>query len=89
MEGGPLKTTQSNLSRALVNQYIDMLLSDGSEAPPIKVVGDTIVDGNHRYIADLLARQRGYNGQALRRVPGALPSKSGPVVPWDQVNWYD
>jgi len=88
MEGAPLKTTQGNVSRELVNNYTDMLLKDGSEAPPIKVDGDTIVEGNHRYIADQLARLRGYNGPPLRSVPGASPSNPGPVIPWGQVNWY-
>ena len=84
-----LKTTQPHLSRGLVNRYADMLLKEGQEAPPIKVDGETIVDGNHRYIADLTARQKGYNGPKLQRVPGALPSNPGPVIAWDQVNWYD
>ncbi len=88
MEGAPLKTTQGNVSREMVNNYTDMLLKDGSEAPPIKVDGDTIVEGNHRYIADQLARQRSYNGPPLRSVPGASPSNPGPVIPWGQVKWY-
>jgi len=89
MEDAPLQTTQSNLSRTLVNRYVDRLLIGGSEAPSIKVVGDIVVDGNHRYIADLLARRQGYNGPALKRVPGVLPRNPGLAVPWDQVNWYD
>ena len=88
MEGAALNTRHAFVSRDLVSRYAKMLLKDGTEAPPIKVDGETIVDGNHRYIADKLARRRDYDGPPLRSVPGVLTPKSGPIIPWSHVKWY-
>jgi hypothetical protein len=61
---------QGELSAPVVNRYID-LLREGGEAPPIKVDGDIIVDGNHRYAAGVL------EGESPTTTPGTVaPSQA-------------
>ncbi|MBK8012197.1 MAG: hypothetical protein IPK13_12685 [Deltaproteobacteria bacterium] len=77
MRGAPLQSQQSTgVSLRLVQQYVDRLLA-GEVAPAIKVEGQIIVDGNHRYIA----------GRILGQEPAIQPwaGGRGPVVPWEQI----
>ncbi len=77
MRNAPLQSQQAGgVSLRLVQKYVDKLLA-GEVAPPIKVDGNLIVDGNHRYIA----------GRILGREPGIQPwiGGRGPAVPWDQI----
>jgi hypothetical protein len=87
MEDTGYNTRQTSVSTDLVNTYINRLMS-GSEPPPIRLDGDTIVDGNHRIIADTVARLNGYDGPPLRTVQWASPSNPGAVIPWGDVTWY-
>ena len=51
MKDAPLKSQQAGgVSFRLVQKYVDRLL-DNEVPPAIKVDGQIIVDGNHRYIA--------------------------------------
>jgi len=51
--GEPTKTTQNAVSLPAIQRYVDRL-NAGEKAPPIKMDGNVIVDGNHRYIAGKL-----------------------------------
>ncbi|MGC5222554.1 FG-GAP-like repeat-containing protein [Micromonospora sp. DT81.3] len=76
MAGAPLQSQQASVSLPRVQQAVDQLAS-GSPAPPIKVDGSIIVDGNHRYIA----------GRILGREPAIQPWAGGSpnrVIPWSQ-----
>jgi len=44
------QTTQKAVSLPAIQRYVARL-NAGEKAPPIKIDGDVIVDGNHRYIA--------------------------------------
>ena len=58
MRDAPLSSQQAGgISLPKVRQYVDKLLQ-GEVAPAIKVDGNIIVDGNHRYVAArLLGRE--------------------------------
>lgn len=71
LESATLRTTQEEISAPVVNRYIDMLRT-GSEAPPIKVDGDIIVDGNHRYAAGVL------EGKLPATTPGTVAPSQAP-----------
>ena len=76
MRGAPLRSQQAGgVSMPRVQRYVDRLLA-GETAPPIKVDGQMIVDGNHRYIA----------GRILGQEPSVQPWVGGrpdSAVPWD------
>jgi len=80
----PLQSQQGAVSLPKVQSAVDQLAA-GSPAPPIRVDGSIIVDGNHRYIA----------GQIMDDVPAIQPwpgGNSGRVVPWweqviDPTDW--
>jgi RHS repeat-associated protein len=77
MKGAPLQSQQAGgVSLPTVQRYVDKLLS-GEVAPAIKVDGQIIVDGNHRYIA----------GRILGQEPAIQPwlGGRGPVVPWSEI----
>jgi hypothetical protein len=79
LSGATLRTTQSAISAPIVNRDIDMLRA-GSEAPAIKVDGDIIVDGNHRYAAGVL------EGKPPATTPGtASPSQVPNAKPFSQI----
>ena len=84
MAEAPLQTQQGAVSLPRVQSAVDQLAA-GSPAPPIKVDGSIIVNGNHRYIA----------GQIMGETPeiqpwsGGVPSR---VIPWwkqiiDPTDW--
>ena len=50
LEGDTMRTVQGTVSLPAVQRYVDRLLK-GDVAPPIKVDGNVIVEGNHRYVA--------------------------------------
>jgi ParB-like chromosome segregation protein Spo0J len=62
----PLQTQQGAVSLPKVQSAVDQLAA-GSPAPPIKVDGSIIVDGNHRYIA----------GQIMGQPPAVQPWPEG------------
>ncbi len=77
MRGAPLQSQQpGGVSLRLVREYVDRLLA-GEVAPAIKVDGQIIVDGNHRYIA----------ARILGQEPAIQPwgGGRGPAVPWDRI----
>ena len=65
--GAPLRTQQTRVSIPRIERYVrDML--NGDKFPDIKVDGDIIVDGHHRYIASRIANVN------IGTVPGARPT---------------
>jgi len=80
----PLQSQQGAVSLPKVQSAVDQLAA-GSLAPPIRVDGSIIVDGNHRYVA----------GQMMDDVPAVQPwpgGNSSRVVPWwkqviDPTDW--
>lgn len=77
MADAPLQTQQQGVSLPIVKEYVQKLLA-GSEAPPIKVDGNIIADGNHRYVAGRLVGQE----PAIQPWSGGRPDK---VVPWNEI----
>jgi hypothetical protein len=47
---------QQYVSASVTQGYVD-LIEGGGLPPPIKIDGDVIIDGNHRFIAGLLCRE--------------------------------
>ncbi|RMQ27761.1 Filamentous hemagglutinin, intein-containing [Pseudomonas syringae pv. actinidiae] len=86
LQGDTAISAQGAVSLPAVRRYVDRLL-EGDVAPPIKMDGNVIVDGNHRYIA---AKILGRNPDVT---PGTLsPNKVGQTKPVselkvDQVDW--
>jgi hypothetical protein len=86
LQGDPAISGQNFVSLPAVQRYVDRLLK-GDVAPPIKMDGNIIVDGNHRYIAAKIL------GRSPEVAPGALsPSKAGQTKPVsdvkiDPVDW--
>jgi hypothetical protein len=76
MADAPLLTQQTRVSLPRVQRAVDQLAA-GSPAPPIKVDGSIIVNGNHRYIAGQIMEQP----PAIQPWPGGRP---GSVIPWDK-----
>ncbi|MCC9070164.1 RHS repeat-associated core domain-containing protein [Flavobacterium sp. F-65] len=75
LKGSNMRTAQGAVSIPAVERYVRML-ENGSVPPPIKVAGDIIVDGNHRYIAGRLV------GTTPPTVPGSISaSQANKVVP--------
>lgn len=60
-----------------VQKYVDKLLAE-EVAPAIKVDGEMIVDGNHRYIAGRIVGEE----PALQPSLGGRPDRA---VPWDDL----
>ena len=50
MKDAPLKTQQKSVSVPVIQNYVNRVLSGETDIPMIKVDGNIIVDGNHRYI---------------------------------------
>lgn len=76
MQDAPLRTQQGAVSLPRVQHFLDLLRS-GTEVAPIKVDGDILVEGNHRYVASRVF------GEEPPQAPwsGGRPDR---VVPWDQ-----
>ena len=55
MKDVPLQTQQASVSLPVIQNYVDRILQGEINIPPIKVDGNIIVDGNHRYIASRIA----------------------------------
>jgi hypothetical protein len=84
MADAPLQTQQGAVSLPKVQSAVDQLAA-GSPAPPIRVDGSIIVDGNHRYIAGQIMGQP----PAVQPWPGGNPAR---VIPWwkqviDPTDW--
>jgi hypothetical protein len=78
MKDAPLTSQQAGgVSLPRVQQYVDKLLA-GEVAPAIKVDGNLIVDGNHRYIAGRVLGQE----PAIQPWAGGRPDRA---VPWDKI----
>jgi YD repeat-containing protein len=54
--GSSMRTQQQYVSASVTQSYVDFI-EGGGAIPPIKVDGDVIIDGNHRFIAGLLCRE--------------------------------
>ncbi|WP_144656374.1 hemagglutinin repeat-containing protein [Achromobacter dolens] len=67
LQGDPATSAQGSVSLPAVQRYVDRLLK-GDIAPAIKMDGNVIIDGNHRYIA---AKILGRNPEVA---PGILSS---------------
>jgi hypothetical protein len=85
MEDAPLISQQAGgVSLPRVQAYVTRLIN-GEVAPPVKVDGNMLVDGNHRYVA----------GRVFGSEPGIQPwvgGRPGNAVPWselviDPVSW--
>ena len=72
-----LKSTHAKLCFPIINR-IYKKMSIGIKFPSIKVDGDLIIDGHHRYIASLLA------GITLDTIPSSKTSATV-VIGWDAV----
>ncbi len=86
LQGDTAISAQGAVSLPAVQRYVDRLLN-GDVAPAIKMDGDIIIDGNHRYIAAKIL------GRNLDVTFGTLsPNKVGQTKPVselkvDQVDW--
>jgi RHS repeat-associated protein len=85
MKDVPLQTQQSSVSLPVIQNYVDRILLGENNIPPIKVDGNIIVDGNHRYIASRIAGVE----IGIQQWTGARIDK---VVEWikifiDSVDW--
>ncbi len=86
LQGDRVITAQGAVSLPAVQRYVDRLLK-GDVVPAIKMDGNVIVDGNHRYIAAKIL------GRNLDVTPGSLsPNKVHQTKPVselkiDQVDW--
>lgn len=74
LQRSTLLATQPRISVPKVQAYV-VMLEQGSEPPPIKVAGNILVDGHHRYTAGLLC------GLEIARVPGtaAFSTRKYPI----------
>ena len=78
-------TLQKSVSIPAAARYT-ALIEKGSIAPPVKMDGNTIVDGNHRMVAGLLCNQ------IPASTPGTAPL-SKPRIPLrdiqlDPIDWW-
>ena len=55
MKDAPLQTQQSAVSKPVIQRYYEKIMNGETDVPPIKVDGNIIVNGNHRYIVCRLA----------------------------------
>jgi hypothetical protein len=80
MRGARLRTQQESISIPMVQRYVKML-EEGQTPPAIKVDGDIIVEGNHRYVA----------GRIFGKEPPIIPGVRAhfkeklPTIDWDKV----
>ena len=77
--GSPMLTMQPSVSAPGVQEYVSFIQSGGS-TPPIQVDENIIVDGNHRYIANLLCNRE------APRAPGTAPlTRRAKAIPISQI----
>ncbi|MBF7996280.1 RHS domain-containing protein [Rahnella sp. SAP-29] len=75
LEGDPMQSLQGSVSLPAIQRYVDRLLK-GDVAPPIKIDGNVVVEGNHRYVAGKVA------GKMPETTPGTLsPSQTPNIKP--------
>ncbi|EMI5493172.1 hypothetical protein REJ26_004386, partial [Providencia stuartii] len=78
LKGDTMQTVQGSVSLPAIQRYVDRLLK-GDVAPPIKVDGNVIVEGNHRYVAGKIV------GKIPETVPGTLsPSQAARIKPMSE-----
>ena len=71
----PYFTLQRSVSIPAISRYT-ALIERGSAAPPVKMAGNIIVDGNHRMVAGLLCNQ------TPNSIPATAPSEAAkPRIP--------
>ncbi|WP_312428748.1 hemagglutinin repeat-containing protein [Achromobacter sp.] len=86
LRGDSAHGAQGAVSLPAIQRYVDRLLA-GETPPPIKMDGDVIIDGNHRYIASRLL------GRDVKVTPGVLPNsmkgnvKSVSGIKIDSTDW--
>ncbi len=86
LRGDPAFGVQGAVSLPAIQRYVDRLLA-GETPPPIRMDGDLIVDGNHRYIA---ARILGRYVEVTQWTsPGSLQSKRSSIsnISIDLADW--
>ena len=62
LKNDKMMTKQASVSLPAIQRYVDKLIN-GHTPPPIKIDGNIIIDGNHRYIA----------GKVLGKKPSTTP----------------
>jgi RHS repeat-associated protein len=83
LKGDTMQTVQGEVSLPAIQRYVDRLLK-GDVAPPIKVDGNVVVDGNHRYISGKIL------GKTPETTPGTLPlSKMPDIKPMSDIGVSD
>jgi filamentous hemagglutinin len=87
LANSPFRTQQERVSVPRIERYVELLKS-GEDMGNIKIDGDIIVDGHHRYIASQIA------GIEIRQLPGtradfkkSLPSKPISQIDLDSVDY--
>jgi RHS repeat-associated protein len=86
LEGSTMQTTQPSVSLPVVQDYVEQL-AKGRVAPAIKVDGNVIVDGNHRYIAGRVF------GTEPATTPGTMAPSLAPLkkpiqeIKLDNIDW--
>ncbi|MGB5969458.1 MAG: hypothetical protein WBG70_14180, partial [Spirulinaceae cyanobacterium] len=67
LQNSPLRTQQESVSGPKIQRYVE-LIRQGVDMGTIKVDGDIIVDGHHRYIASQIA------GVDFQQIPWIRPT---------------
>lgn len=80
LKGDIMQTLQGSVSLPAIQRHVDRLLK-GDIAPPIKVDGNVVVEGNHRYVAGKVA------GKMPDTAPGNLsPSQVPNIKPMSETD---
>ncbi|WHP32004.1 RHS repeat-associated core domain-containing protein [Trabulsiella odontotermitis] len=80
LKGDTMQTLQGSVSLPAIQRYVDRLLK-GDVAPPIKVDGNVVVEGNHRYVSGKVA------GKMPDTAPGSLsPSQVPNIKPMSETD---
>lgn len=83
LQGSTVRTVQKSVSLPVLNRYSDWW-QRGSEPPAIKMDGDTIVDGNHRFIVSLVLGKQ----VSIQEWQGSLiPSHPLSSIEIDDADW--
>jgi RHS repeat-associated protein len=81
-----LKTTQSAVSKPIIENYVRRLEA-GEIAPAIKIDGNVIVDGNHRYVAGRLVGREPASTSGFLSPSQAAKAKPVQNLIIDSINW--